>query len=131
MVPHTGQRPAGHAAAMPTAGVKRRVPTAKGKGVVSADPERLQGQGKRKGEGKRKATLVGKAKPATQRSVAAGAKGIAAAEDGKEKGKVKGKAKVMSDIDDIFAGVKRLKAEKAEEEAERWVVVGVPALRDR
>lgn len=39
-------------------------------------------------------------------------------EEGKSKGKGKGA------IDDIFSGVKRLKEEKAEEEAERWVSVG-------
>ena len=49
--------------------------------------------------------------------VAAGAKGSAAVEEGNGKAK----AKVKSDIDDIFAGVKRLKAEKAEQQAERWV----------
>lgn len=115
MVPHSDQRPAGQDYTAPTAGLKRKAPTAKGKGVASADPGRLQAQGKGK------APQAGKAKPARQGGVAAGVKGGAAVEGGKYKGKAKGKAKGKSDIDDIFAGVKRLKAEKAEEEAERWV----------
>lgn len=127
MVPHTGQRPEGQASAVPTARMKRKAPTAKGKGVASADPGRLQAQPGKAKQGKAqqakqgKATPAGKAKPARQGGVAARAKGSAAVEDGKGKGK----AKVKSDIDDIFAGVKRLKAEKAEEEAERWVVPAV------
>lgn len=102
--------------------MKRKAPTTKGKGVASADPGRLQAQ-------KGKVTPAGKAKPARQGGVAPGAKGSATLEDGKAKGK-EGKAKVNSDIDDIFAGVKRLKAEKAEEEAERWVVPVLPMLRE-
>lgn len=43
------------------------------------------------------------------------------AEDRKQKGNGKGKGKGKNDIDDIFAGVKRLKEEKAEEDAERYV----------
>lgn len=115
MVPHTGQRSVGKDSTAPAAGPKRKAPTAKGKGVASADPGRLQAK-------QGKAPRTGKAKPARQGGVAAGVKGSAAEEDGKEEGKAKGKAKVKSDIDDIFAGVKRLKAEKAEEEVERWVV---------
>lgn len=40
-------------------------------------------------------------------------------EDGAGSRRGKGKGEGKNDIDDIFAGVKRLKEEKAEEEAER------------
>ncbi|CAM9469361.1 unnamed protein product [Pylaiella littoralis] len=114
MVPHSGQRPAGQASTASTIGLKRRAPTTIGKGVASADPARLN----------RKATqgqTAVKTKPPRQGGTT-GLNGVAAkdgklAEDRKQKGNGKGKGK--NDIDDIFAGVKRLKEEKAEEDAER------------
>ncbi len=129
MVPHTGQRPAGQACAAPSGGVKRKAPTAKGKGFASADPGRLQTKAGPPQPGK--PGKPGKAKKG-QGGGAAGVKGAAATEAEKGKGKGKVKAKGKSDIDDIFAGVKRLKEEKAEEEAQRcvarWVGVCGPGL---
>ncbi|CAM9280216.1 unnamed protein product [Hapterophycus canaliculatus] len=116
MVPHADQRPAGKTPPVSTGGLKRKAPTGNGKGVASADPGRLQG----------KATEGRKPKPLRQEKCGAAAKnrpGTAEGEtpgrDGQGKGKGKGKGKRKSDIDDIFAGVKRLKEQKAEEEAGR------------
>lgn len=113
MAPHSGQRPTGQAHA-PTAGrgLKRKAPnTPAGKAVASADPARLQGN-----------TTSGRKPPTTSAGGKGGDKGKGSKPLEEGTGKGKAKAKVKSDIDDIFAGVKRLKEEKAEEEAARYVV---------
>lgn len=107
---------------MPSGGLKRKAPTAKGKGVASADPGRLQTKAQAQASLQ---PVKGTAKPKGQGGGAAGAKGAAATECEKGNGKGKVKAKGKSDIDDIFAGVKRLKEEKAEEEAQRCAWLGV------
>lgn len=105
--------------AVPAAGLKRKAPTTKGKGVASDDPGRLQhGKARRTPEGMTPKPSARQCNAGAEVKDGAGtAKGGTPAEDGKGKGKGKRK----SDIDDIFAGVKRLKEQKAEEEAQRWV----------
>lgn len=116
MVPHAGQRPATKVSSVPAGGLKRKAPTAKGKGVASADPGRLQGKAT---EGKKpKLSRQGKDGAAVKDGAGA-TKGEATARDGKGEAKGKEKGKGKSDIDDIFAGVKRLKEQKAEDEAAR------------
>ncbi|CAN0018607.1 unnamed protein product [Ectocarpus sp. 8 AP-2014] len=110
MPPHSGQRATGQTLASTGGrGLKRKAPnTPAGKAVASADPARLHGK-----------TTTSRKPPPTSTGAKGGDKGKGSkpVEEGTGKGKAKGKVK--GDIDDIFAGVKRLKEEKAEEEAAR------------